>query len=200
MSRSSFPAISATRRTHEFGSKSLLVALSLFGLLSLLPLHLLEQHGAVAHHWLECASVIVLGSATAAAAVRRTDRTPKKHELLDIPSEGWWSPALTPPGPVLVPDFSGTRDDTQSSRLAVARQAGLVFAQIRIRHQLREPVHHARMIATYLEAAAGSPDGLERVRSLRAHIDEIARAVDERLPAFSRDVAPAGTISQEEVS
>ena len=200
MSRSSFSAISATRRPHEFGSKSLLVALSLFGLLSLLPLHLLKRHGALAHHWFECVSVIALGSAAAAAAVRRTDGVPEKQELLDVPEEGGWSPELPPPAAVLAPDFGRKRDESQPSRLDAAREAGLALAHIRIRHQLRDPVHHARMIARDLEAVAGSPDGLERVRSLRAHIDEIARAVDERLPAFSRVVAPTLPVSQEELS
>lgn len=200
MSPSSFPVISATRRSHEFGSKSVFVALSLFGLLSLLPLHLLERHGAVAHHWFECVSVIALGSAAAAAVVRRADGVPQNQELVDIPGEGGWSPELTPPAPVLVPDFGDTRDDPQSSRLAIARQAGHALAQIRIRHRLREPVHHARMIARDLEGVAGLPDGPERVRSLRAHLDEIARTVGETLPAFSPDDVRIAPMSQEEVS
>lgn len=158
MTSTTLPLMTAPRAPRDLGLTVWLFGLSLAAFASLLPLHLLEQSGAVGLHWIHCIVIVALTALTAATALGYRNQTPRRKQ-----------------------EIITARRDTDRSRLisgvAAARQSAIALAHLRIQHQLRDPLHHARMIVRDLEAVGGPPDSLEYVRSLRAHIDEISRTV-----------------------
>jgi hypothetical protein len=184
MTSSAFPWTPARRATCDLGSTVWLFALSLGASASLLPLRLLEQRGAVEPHWIYCTGIVALTALMATIAIRtRRQSRRQKHEPVDIPEGGGWFPDLAPRDAAVLPklDVVSALEVPNQSRVlawfAAERQTGVALARLRVQHQLRDPLHHARMIVSDLEAIGGPPDRLEQVRSLRAHIDEISRTV-----------------------
>ena len=184
MTSMSLPFIPARRAPRDLGLTVWLFGLSLAAFASLLPLRLLEQRGAVGVHWIHCMGIVALTALAAAIAVHIRRRSPRqKQEAVDVPEGGGWCPE--PPAGntavLLKPDLVTELEDLDQSRLlirvAAERETGVALGRLRVQHQLRDPLHHARMIVRDLEAMGGPPNRLERVRSLRLHIDEISRAV-----------------------
>ena len=178
-------AVVPTRRTApELGSAEWFLALSLLAFASLPSLHLLQMHGTVAPHWIHCAAFVAVAGLMATIVIRSRRHSHKqKHHAVDVPRGGAWSPDLPAPDTAKPHIVAGIEDPDQPwvlTRLAAERQTGLTLGQLRVQHQLRDPVHHARMIVRDLESHNGAADELERVRSLRVHIDEIAHTIEGR--------------------
>ena len=183
MTSSAFPLIPARHAALDLGSTAWLFGFSLVAFASLLPLRLLEQRGVVGIHWIHCTAIVALTALVAAIVIRARAYWPRQNqELVYALQRG--SPTLPAPETAVLPkpDVVTTREG--SDQLTViegiaAEHTGAALALLRVQHQLRDPLHHALMIVRDLETIGGSPDRLERVRSLRTHIDEISRTVGE---------------------
>jgi len=207
MTSSTFLPIPARPGALDLGSAAWLFGLSLAAFASLLPLRLLEQRGVVGIHWIHCAVIVALTTLVAAITIGILRQWPRhKPEPVYIPQGAEWPPSFTARSIVVQskPDAVTAGEDPDQSadmtRVATARATGVALGRLRIQHELRDPLHHARMIVRDLEAIGGPPDRLEYVRSLRLNIDEISSAVadgDVRASFAARfDVRSCGPASE----
>lgn len=183
MTSSALPLIPARHAALDLGSTAWLFGLSLVAFASLLPLRLLEQRGVVGIHWIHCTAIVALTALVATIVILTRAHWPRRNQQLvyvlqrGSPNRPAHDAAVLPKPDVVTP-----REGSDQATLIVAVAAehtGTALALLRIQHRLRDPLHHARMIVRDLETIGGPPDRLERIRSLRVHIDEISRNVGE---------------------
>ena len=199
MTSFAFPLTASPRAARELGSLAWWFALALLAFASVLPLGLIEHHGSAALHWVHCASLAAAVAALAAIVIRpRVRSAGAREESGDLPARE----SFILPKPEVLRSLEEPDQSTVMDWIAAERQTGAALAQLRFVHRLRDPLHHARMIARDLEAIGGTPDRLDLARSLRAHLDEISGVVgghDVRV-AFRAGLRLAGTSSSEAFS
>ena len=156
-----------------------------------------------ATHWSQRAgALIAMAAVLAGPTVIGSRGRAAPPAPFDIPEGGGWVPEL-PSNGVAIPrldEVAPLEEPVRSRVIAWAnaqRLTSVVLTRLHIQRAVRDPLHHARMLVSDLEALGGTTHSVERIRSIRRHIDQIARAIalTER---GSLVVAPYGESAQEE--
>ena len=107
------------------------------------------------------------------------------HQLAHMRKGGGWIATLPAVDSELTPiteaisDLGPGLEQQVKEWVEAERRAGVALTLLRIENQTREPLHRAQSAVRDLEVLHAASDDLEKIRSLRAEIDEVSAVVSD---------------------